>query len=1193
LNLKQIEMVGFKSFADPVKIPFQEGVTAIVGPNGCGKSNVADAVKWVLGEQSSKNLRGTNMQDVIFKGTIKRKSLSFCEVSLTFDNSNKIFNVPYDELTITRKLYRNGNSEYLINGNIARLKEITEILRESGLGKSGYSIISQGMVNKIVLAKPEDRRLIFEDAAGISKFKVKKQEAERRLDNTKDNLNQIGLIISEIDRQLGPLKKQSENAKIWLDLKEKLKHLEINEYIYKYDNSSENKEIINSKIAGITEELNFKQADLDKSIESYNTAFDEFNTLDIQTKELHNEELDLSIALTKLTGESDLVREKLNNLLTEEQRLDTNIAELKNQIEEFLNSLNDTNAKYTEKQAELDELKAVALDLNQKYDSISKEVESGENEVMETQKKLFDSLSKLGDVKAQIGALNAEKNTYTENLEQYNINLENLTKSFNNYKSSEEKSEDVLKDLNAKKDKLDIELKSNIDKQNSLLGFIKGYETEINEISSNVYSMEHRRNMLIEMQKEMEGFNGSVRRLLGDAERNNELKRRIVGVLASLIQVPQSYQTAIEMALGNAVQNVVTESDENAKYLINYLKQKEYGRITFLPINSIKPRYFDNSYKYLLNENGCFGLASSLVKYDTKLSNIMSSLLGTTLVVNNIDNAVALAKKCNYTFRIVTLEGDIIAPSGSITGGSKKAQVANLLSRQTDIENLKSQIDNLLLKKEEKQTKLSNISSEYNEITNLINVSTEELHNLEIEIAKEMEIYNKYVSNSSELEDQINKTNGSIARTTQILASIDDKLKEISTIDNSIDTNETGFNTNYSQFNDLKVKREEYSIKLTQTKVKIATLESEVISLSQDVQRINTQLEYAKSSLSSLEEQKEQNSKSLENYRSSMNSSADATNITATKMRLTATKAKIAELESKKSNNQTILRELEEKKMLLVTEVNRLQDKKNVQEQNLIKIDSELETLQEKVWDEYELTYDSALAYKQEMFDLRVGMQEIARIKKEINALGNINVNAIEDYKVLEARHGDLYAQAQDLLKAEEDIKTVIKELSTEMAERFGTEFNKINENFNIVFRELFGGGSATLVLTDPNDLLNSGVEIKAEPPEKKLNNTSLLSGGEQALVAISILFAILRTRPIPFCLLDEVEAPLDDANVFRFVQYLKRYSHETQFVVITHKKPTMENSDVLFGITMEEKGVSKVVSVKLSDAFKMAEDNK
>lgn len=1193
MNLKQIEMVGFKSFADPVKIPFQEGVTAIVGPNGCGKSNVADAVKWVLGEQSSKNLRGTNMQDVIFKGTIKRKSLSFCEVSLTFDNSNKIFNVPYDELTITRKLYRNGNSEYLINGNIARLKEITEILRESGLGKSGYSIISQGMVNKIILAKPEDRRLIFEDAAGISKFKVKKQEAERRLDNTKDNLNQIGLIISEIDRQLGPLKKQSENAKIWLDLKEKLKHLEINEYIYKYDNSSENKEIINSKIAGITEELNFKQADLDKSIESYNTAFDEFNTLDIQTKELHNEELDLSIALTKLTGESDLVREKLNNLLTEEQRLDSNITELKNQIEEFLNSLNNTNTKYSEKQAELDELKAVALDLNQKYDSISKEVESGENEVMETQKKIFDSLSKLGDVKAQVGALNAEKNTYTENLEQYNINLENLTNSFNNYKVSEEKSEEVLKNLNSKKDNIEVELKSNIDKQNSLLGFIKGYESEINEISSNVYSMEHRRNMLIEMQKEMEGFNGSVRRLLGDAERNNELKRRIVGVLASLIQVPQSYQTAIEMALGNAVQNVVTESDENAKYLINYLKQKEYGRITFLPINSIKPRYFDNSYKYLLNENGCFGLASSLVKYDNKLSNIMSSLLGTTLIVNNIDNAVSLAKKCNYAFRIVTLEGDIIAPSGSITGGSKKAQVANLLSRQTDIENLKTQIDNLLLKKEEKQIKLGNISSEYNDITNLINDRTEELHNLEIEIAKEMEIYNKYVSNSSELEDQINKTNGSIARTTQILASIDDKLKEISTIDNSIDTNETGFNTNYSQFNDLKAKREEYSIKLTQTKVQIATLESEVISLSQDVQRINTQLDYAKSSLSSLEEQKGQNSKSLENYRSSMNSSADATNITATKMRLTATKAKIAELESKKANNQTILRELEEKKMLLVTEVNRLQDKKNVQEQNLIKIDSELETLQEKVWDEYELTYDSALAYKQEMFDLRVGMQEIARIKKEINALGNINVNAIEDYKVLEARHGDLYGQAQDLLKAEEDIKTVIKELSTEMAERFGTEFNKINENFNIVFRELFGGGSATLVLTDPNDLLNSGIEIKAEPPEKKLNNTSLLSGGEQALVAISILFAILRTRPIPFCLLDEVEAPLDDANVFRFVQYLKRYSHETQFVVITHKKPTMENSDVLFGITMEEKGVSKVVSVKLSDAFKMAEDNK
>lgn len=1191
LNLKQVEMIGFKSFADPVKVTFVEGVNAIVGPNGCGKSNVADAVKWVLGEQSSKNLRGTNMQDVIFKGTAKRKSLSFCEVSLTFDNSNKIFNVPYDELIITRKLYKNGDSEYLLNNNTCRLKEINELLRESGINKSGYSIISQGMINKIVLSKPEDRRLIFEDAAGISKFKYKKIEAERRLERTKENLNQIGLILSEIDKHLGPLKAQSENAKIFLDLKEKLKDLEVNTYIYKYDNASQNKEIINSKVNAILEELDLRQIELNNAINQYDESFLEFNELDDKVNRLHTKEIECTVGIAKYSGENDLFRQKLNHLLEEEQRLEESINALKLEFNLYMDS-NANNKKSVEiKTRKLDELKAATLDLSQKFEAISTELEIGENEVQETQRKIFESLSKMGDVKEQTGALNAEKNTYLENLNNYKATLKDLSDSYQNYKLSEEKSLNIIADFVDRKDKLSDELNLKIEKQNTLISELKFKENELSDLNSNILSFEHRYKILSEMQREMEGFSGSVKRLIKDASINNELKDKIVGVLVNLIKVPEIYQTAIEMALGNAVQNIVTENEENAKFLINYLKAKEYGRVTFLPINSVKPRFFDMRYNQLISANGCFGVASELIKYNDNLKNIILNLLGNTVIVNDINNAIYIAKQSNYSFRIVTLDGDIIATSGSITGGSKKSQITNLLSRDYEIEQIKRQTNKLLFEKQEAIKYIDSLNQQFNLFKIGLQENTNNIHNIEIELAKEEEIYNKYVSNSSDLENQINRKNTEIAKTSQILESIDKKLKEVESLDNTFHAEEKTINPNFSQFNSLKQKREEYNLNIMQNKIEIASLESENIALETEIFRLSEAQIKCENLIENYTQKLAEIKINIKDFTDKTNNKKSNDDVKCLTKQLENIKNELKNLENKKQNNQKILRSLEEDKMRLMTEVNKLQDRKNLQDQNLIKIDSDIEVLQNRVWEEYELTYDSALKYKTDMFDNKGAVAEISRIRKEINALGNINVNAIEDFKALEQRHGDLYGQAQDLIKAEEDIKQVIKELSDEMSERFLTEFNQINHNFGLVFKELFGGGNAKLELSDPNNLLESGIEIKAEPPEKKLNNTSLLSGGEQALVAISILFAILRHKPIPFCLLDEVEAPLDDTNVVRFVQYLKRYSNQTQFVIITHKKPTMEYSDALFGITMEEKGVSKVVSVQLSDAYKMIQN--
>ena len=1190
VNFKQIEMVGFKSFADPIKLTFSDGITAIVGPNGCGKSNVADAIRWVLGEQSSKNLRGTSMQDVIFKGTEKRKSLSFCEVSLCFDNSNKIFRSDFEEIVITRKLYRSGESEYMINRATCRLKDIIDMLHDSGIGKSGYSIIGQGKVEEIINSKPEDRRAIFEEAAGIAKFKSKKVESERKLERTRDNLVRINDIISEIDRQLTPLKKQSDNAKIYLELKEKLKNYEINAYIHQYDYASTNKAEIQTKIDGILEEMELRQKDYDNANESYNDTFNEVNNIDNVISSLRDKQLELTVNIEKQTGERNLILERIKNFESEKDRLTNEEKTLVDKISTLSDDIYSCETNVKNKQNALYITTNKIHDLTEKYDKISNELSLGENEAQETQNRIIDALSKLGDVKAQISALNVEKNTYSDAITSLEKDLETL-KSKNslnniNLKNSEHK----LNKLNDEKNSLNKNVNDLLNTQNILNANIKEREQEINNISSNILSFSQRKRMLEDMQREYEGFNGSVKRLLVDVEKNRELQNKIVGVLASLIKVPATYQTAIEMALGSGVQNVVTRSDENAKELINYLKQKEYGRVTFLPINTVKPRYFDRSHSRLLNSEGVFGLASELISYDKEISNIISSLLGTTVVVNNVNTAVNIAKQSGYAFRIVTLEGDIINPQGSITGGSKKAQVANLLSRESDIENLDKNIKALNVKKETKATEYNELVARLHVITSDLNNQTSLLHNSEIAYASEQEIAKRYNDLANELENNINKTNSEIAKSHQILSAVEEQLAKLSN-ENDINASEHNLKGSVSQFGELRAQRDSYNMELTRLKIERASLESEILSLTQDKARLEIELQNANEKLGEIKESLAKinaQSSTFENLSQGENSAK----VDEILKQLEEVKNQLKTFDENKIAYQSKLRLLEETRMNLSTEINRLQDKKYQQELSMSKIDTELETLQERVWTEYEITYASALPYKVEMFDIKEGMLEINRLKREINKLGHINVNAIEDYKLLSERHGDLYNQAQDLIKAEDDLKKIIKELSDEMMARFESEFNKINENFAVVFRELFGGGRARLELVDSNDVLEAGVDIIAEPPGKKLSNITLLSGGEKALTAIAILFAILRLKPMPFCLLDEIEAALDEANVDRFAKYLKRYSGETQFIVITHKKPTMEHADVLYGVTMEEKGVSKIVSVKLSEAVQNVQEN-
>ncbi len=1191
MNFKQIEMVGFKSFADPIKITFDNGITAIVGPNGCGKSNVADAIRWVLGEQSSKMLRGTSMQDVIFKGTEKRKSMSFCEVSLLFDNSNKIFKTDYDEICITRKLYRSGESEYMLNRTTCRLKDITELLHDSGIGKSGYSIIGQGKVEEIINSKPIDRRAIFEEAAGIAGFKAKKVDAERKLERTRDNLVRITDIVSEIDRQLKPLKHQAEVAKKYLELKEKLKVLEVNAYIYQYDFAASNKAEIEEKINAIVEEMNLRQGKLDQVILDYNNTFEKVNTIDNEISNLRDVILNITVELEKQAGQTNLINEKIQTRELEVKRLNEELNKLNENEIAFSQELNNKTNELNNKKDKLTELNNTIKDVTVNYEKINSELTKSEDDAQETQRQLFETLSKLGDVKAQISALNAEKTTYSENLKSLENNLSTVKGKLIESRVNVSDCKKTIEKLNAKKQELSNEINEHLTEQNRLDSEFKQNESNLNNINSNILSLEHRKKMLEDMQREYEGYNGSVKRLLTDAEKNANLKSKIVGVLASLIKVPQNFQSAIEMALGSAVQNVVTHSDDGAKELINYLKQREYGRVTFLPINTIKERYFDNSFRKLLNGNGIFGVASELISYNKNIANVISNLLGSTVVVDNINTAVALAKQSHYSFRIVTLDGDVINPQGSITGGSKKAQVANLLSRETDIELSQKAILKLQTEKESTLKTISVLSNKLSAVNEIIKQKSNELREVEISFAAETERYEKYNSICVNLESESNSLTGEIAKTSQIIDAISNQLSKISSTENINENPTTTFEQTSNQFSEMRSKRDEYANKITNLKVEIASISSEILGLESEIERIKFTISNSKTMREELNKTIAQNNEQLNNLKSSFNNVNTSSNINVDIKKLNDTKEEVNNLTAEKSNLQTTLRSLEEERMALGTEVGKLQDKKHQQEINLSKIDTDIETLQERVWTEYELTYNTAQDYKVPEFDVKQGLVDINKLRREINGLGNVNVNAIEDSKLLEERHGNLYVQAQDLIKAEDDLKQIIKDLSDEMTARFDEAFNQINSNFGIVFKELFGGGSAKLQLVQTDDMLEAGVDIVAEPPGKKLSNITLLSGGEKSLTAIAILFAILRLRPMPFCLLDEIEAALDEANVARFAAYLKRYSEETQFIVITHKKPTMEHADALFGVTMEEKGVSKVVSVKLTDAIKNIEE--
>ncbi len=1194
MKFKKLEVAGFKSFADKLEVKFGAGITAIVGPNGCGKSNVADSIRWVLGEQSAKLLRGSSMQDVIFNGTEKRKSLSFCEVSLVFDNSEKLFpTLDYNEVVISRKLYRSGESEYLVNKTVCRLKDIVDLLRDAGMGREGYSIIGQGRIDELLSSKPEDRREIFEEAAGISKFKARKKEAERKLARTSENLTRVNDILEEKAKQLEPLTRQSENARKWLDLRDKLKHYEINTYIYQYDTANEAKEVINNRLNGILEEMNLRQRESDDVAKSYNEAMVAVGSADKSIEELREELLTLTVGMEKQAGELKLLKERLGYLTSQSEKLREENAKLDADYALALEYIEQGSAALTEKREQLEEKRVQADKASDDYLNVIETLTVGEGEVEQRHKAIIEAMDKLADIKANMSRLLAERDAL-------HISIDDLKNriAFNKAKLKIDKQNESavaaeLAEMERRRDELIKERDGKFTLNNECLAIINDCAVKLDKLNATYYSLRTRHKMLKEMQQAYEGFAFSVKKLISVSKTDKDVARSMEGVVASLITVKSPFETAIEMALGNAVQNIVTKNEDDAKFLIAYLKEHNYGRVTFLPITSIKPRNIDKSFDALIRTDGCYGRASDLVSCDVKYRGIVEGLLGGTVIVDNMDTAIALAKKSGYGFKIVTLDGDIVNPHGSITGGSKKSELTNIFGYDKEIAALEKELSDVSAKIDELSKLRDEKSALMEKGKELTRGLRDEIHNLEVEHAGKAETHNKLKDIVEELEKSSEELENEIKNSAERIDVIDNNLNSVSELENLITSEKedaaAGGEERQQQFEALRAERDRLHELMTNAKVDVSTLENviantetEIARLQDNVRSYITKIEYNNAQLS-------ENESLISKIDSEMNRLTIDEGAGDTE-RVKEIRKTLANLDEFKQRNQEKVTALDAEKTALVSKIQELLEKKNKEEMLLLKVDTDIEQMQQRVMEEYSLEYKDCLPFKEENYNINEGVTAAARLKRQMHNLGNINLDAIEQCKLMYESYNELNVQKEDLDKAKYELEKIIAELSAEMLSRFSEQFEQIRTNFRKIFKELFDGGNADLILLENENPLEAGIEIVAQPPEKKLQSISLLSGGERALTAIAILFAILRLKPMPFCVLDEIEAALDDANAGRFAKYLRRFSEDTQFIVITHRKPTMELADNLYGVTMEEKGVSKIVSVKLSEAVAAAE---
>lgn len=1181
--LKRIELTGFKSFADKTEMEFVRGITAVVGPNGSGKSNISDGIRWVLGEQSAKSLRGGKMEDIIFAGSDARKAVNYSEVSLTLDNNDQALPLDFSEVTVTRRVHRSGESEYMINKQSCRLKDITELFMDTGIGKEAYSIIGQGRIEEILSTRSEDRRGIFEEASGIVKYKSRKREAKRKLDETEQNLLRIHDLISELEDQINPLKEQSEKALKYKALREQLKEREIALYVYQIGQIHHAWSEANEQLGKLNEQklaLSTVVSTHDAKLENDRLAL---RKIEEEIEVLQNDLLQYTEGFEKTEGQRDVLKERTRNLMQNEAQLQETISMNEERYAMRLAELEEVKSKYTLAEEALrvlrQELSAEEAKLISVTGGISQEQEEGlKGQLLEIINQMAQARNEIHYAEQQKESLHKRMSRSEEEGTKWQSELERL-------KERKAEINERLQSHTKEITQIRNEYITQSERVQSLQKLVEDSKNGISKWQQKREGLVSRRDTMKEMEQDFDGFIVGVKEVL-KAARKSAL-HGVHGAVAELITVPEKLEVAVETALGAAMQHIVMENEQTARQAISFLKQRQLGRATFLPLDVIRPRQISASdRKQLEGLEGFIGVGVELVSFDAKYGDIVGSLLGSVIFANTLEQANKMAARLQYRFRIVTLEGDVVNAGGSMTGGSQHRKNSNLLGRKRQLEQLDQDIkeaDDMVIKLKKsledvhqqlRQTEeqLEHLRQSGDKKRTEEQAAASDLKQIDHEwrhVSEQFELYGQekghYLNELKQLEESKIKAEAMKAQLEQQEAQIHQ----------AIHAAEFARKANESA-------KEELQDMLTSLKVREGKLDQECASLRQQFQRSEadckemfTSLEQNRKILASIkvdlaqiEQTSVQQIEQLNEFKLKKASSSEELELKRAS-RLAYVK-KLEEGENETKEQRTALKTVEEQLRTIEIQVNRL--------------DVELDNILRKLSDEYELSYELAKSRYPVPEQVDEAQAEVKELKRSISMLGEVNLGAIEEYERVSERYDFLSEQKNDLVEAKTTLYQVIYEMDEEMSKRFKATFDEIRREFAIVFTKLFGGGRADLILVDPTNLLETGIDVVAQPPGKKLQNLQLLSGGERALTAMALLFAILQVKPVPFCVLDEVEAALDEANVVRFAQYLREFSEQTQFIVVTHRKGTMEEADVLYGVTMEEGGVSKLVSVKLED---------
>jgi len=1181
LFLKRLELQGFKSFADKTVLEFGTGVTSVVGPNGSGKSNISDAIRWVMGEMSAKSLRGANMQDVIFAGTEKRKPLNYAEVSLVLDNSDRVFNLDFDEVIVTRRVFRSGETAYQINRSNCRLRDIHELFMDTGLGRDGYSIIGQGNVSQILSTKAEDRRNIFEEAAGVSKYKYKKDEAERKLAQVEENLIRIGDITAELESQLGPLKNQSEKARKYLLIYDEFKQLDINLSVSTLKKNEEQTSVVDEKAALVNseiEEIRERESETEAKISS---LYEQSKEKDNMQAEKNEQLLENHSKIMECRNEISLSDNTINNNKNMILRLEREISELNNKNLESERNIADLEELIESRKTELEGL-ALELSDNQLDErDFIKQIDELNNELSERKTHVIDLLSKISSEKSKINGIEALRENFLSRKNSLQEEIETSKTDFENRLKEQKEISGKKKDIEEKHRKI-TEL---IDKQNNLIASKRQRHGELTESCNNKQiefrSKSSKLRMLEDMENEYDGYAKSVKLIM----RSDELKKlSLYGTVAGLVDTKSEYAVAIETALGGASQNIVVETEEDAKEAIAFLRRTNSGRATFLPISSVRGRTIEDL-KEVSGCDGFVGLGCNLISYNPKYDEIMKSLLGRVVIVDNIDNGIKMSRKFSYKFRVVTLGGDVLNAGGSMSGGSV-SKTGGFLSRAADIKRLKGEC--VVLEKDLKTNvdELSDLKQEIDSIKIRLDSYLPMQREYENEIIKADEFL-KHISDSisgendakSNFENELSRVEESLALSGEQIAQA---LSEVRRLE--------------AEEKEETVRCEKLSDEISDITAKKDSAVSNCVNVTVSMTNVRRDIDEAMHKSKDISENINHSQEEIELKK------ADIENITKTNEALEYTKSEkektVENLEKLDLEIKKQIEALGEQKVIISENLKEIQasnkditDRLMLLQQDLSKISSkqvklnmEKENIVNRLWEEYELTYSDAEEKFVEPEDEKADVARLTELKGKLKSLGNVNMDSIEEYKNVLERYEFLSGQKKDLDDSKENLGKVIVSMVELMEKHFSEQFNAITESFSFVFKELFGGGRGKLYLQNPDDVLNSGIEIEVQLPGKGLQNINLYSGGEKSFIAIALLFAILRVKPTPFCILDEIDAALDDVNVARFATYLKNYIEQSQFIVITHRRGTMEAANILYGVTMQEKGVSKLLSLHIDD---------